>query len=518
MRKRSGLLIRFTLIFLLFMVITIAISAAAMYMIQNNNYKLQQERRLKEVTKCLGGMIEADVDEFKILQRYFLANRKKLIIPYDYDGNYVPARNNWERIFSQQYPGEIFEKTIRFDEMTEEAKNAFATYKYEQWLTIFEEFNDVFGTEYVYYLVPTDTPPNMFYVFDGLRTEKIVNGESIMEFDFFVRVPEEDYPKLWETYRTGESPDGYDSYDNQYGKTYGYYTPLKSNGELLGIVCADINVDKVNSTIVGYTIKLILNMAVIMSICMFSMLWFIHRHYIMKISKMESLMNEYSESKDASVADKFDSMSGGRHEISSLARRTAAMIRELNNYMIDLMRTSKELYSTKEHAAEMFELAHKDALTGIRNKTAYDKEIIKLEREIRRNPDVGFGLVMIDLNYLKRINDNYGHEKGNFAIKKLCDIVCKVFCHSPVYRVGGDEFVVVLWGNDYIYREALIAEFNKMMEEIDEDNTLKPWEKISAAIGMAVYSADTDNNVNDVFLRADSLMYENKKEMRAFRE
>ena len=518
MKRISGLLVRFALIFLLFMVITIGITAAATYMIQHNSYKNQQESRIKEVTKCLEGIIEADGDEFRIMQRYFLSNHKKVIIPFDFDGNYLPARNKWERIFSEQYPGEVFEKTIRFDDLNEEAKNAFATYKYEQWLSIFEKFNETFGTEYVYYLVPTDTPPNMFYIFDGLRTEKVVDGESIMEFDFFVKVPEKDYPKLWETYRTGRSPDGYDSYNNQYGKTYGYYTPLYVNGEMLGIVCADINVDTVNESIVAHTIKLIINMALIMSICMLSMLWFINHHYILRINMMENYMNEYAENKDVSMADKFDSISGGRHEISNLARRTATMIRELNDYMINLTKTSKELYSTKEHAAEMFELAHKDALTGIRNKTAYDKEIIKLERELRRNPDVGFGLVMIDLNYLKRINDTYGHEKGNFAIKKLCDIVCKVFCHSPVYRVGGDEFVVVLWGNDFYLRDSLMDDFAKIMKEIDEDGTLRPWEKISAAIGMAVFSPETDNNVNDVFKRADSLMYENKKAMRAMRE
>ncbi|WP_026494322.1 GGDEF domain-containing protein [Butyrivibrio sp. WCD3002] len=517
MKKKSGLLTRFLIIFLLFIAITIVISAAATYAIQNNTYRLQQEQRIKEVTQCLAALIDKDADEFGLMQDYFLENHEKIIIPYDYDGDYIPARNEWEKIFSNQYPGEIFEKTIKFNELSDEAKIAFTTYKYEQWLNTFEKFNEVFGTEYVYYLVPTDTPPQMYYLFDGLRTEEIVDGESIMEFDFDVEVPENEYPKLWETYRTGKSPTGYDSYDNQYGKTYGYYTPHIAKGELKGIVCADITVNSVNKGIIESTLLEVVLMAIILMTCMFSMLWFINYQYILKISKMQKYMDEYAENKDVSIAEKFENLSDGKHEISVLARRTSAMIKELDDYMQNLTKTSRELFFTKEHAAEMTELAHKDALTGIRNKTAYDKEIIRLEREILRNPDVNFGIGMIDLNFLKKINDTYGHDKGNAAIIKLCEMVCKFFCHSPVFRVGGDEFVVVLWGDDYNIRESLIAEFKNRLDTFAKDDSLEPWEKISAAIGVAEFNRSIDHNVEDVFKRADELMYANKKEMKAER-
>ena len=61
---------------------------------------------------------------------------------------------------------------------------------------------------------------------------------------------------------------------------------------------------------------------------------------------------------------------------------------------------------------------------------------------------INFGIAMIDLNNLKVINDTYGYEEGNYAIKKLCEIVCSVFSHSLVFRIGGDEFVVILKGAD----------------------------------------------------------------------
>ena len=517
MLKRSGLLIRFSLIFLLFLVITLVFSAAATYLDQNDSYKLEQEKRIKDVTTCLQEIISADGEEFKIMQDYFLENHEKLIIPYDYDGDFTVARDNFEDIFTSQYSGEIFEETIKFEDLSDEAQLAFATYKYEQWLTSFERFNEVFGTEYVYYLVPTDTPPLMYYVFDGLRTEKVVDGKSIMEFDFDVEVPEDSYPKLWETYRTGKSPDGYDFYDNDFGRTYGYYTPLYVDGELIGIVCADITVASVNKGIVDSTIREMVLLGIILVICMFSMLWFIDHQYIHKLRKMKHYMNEYAENKNVEMAEKFESVDDQEHEIALLSKQTAAMIRDLDDYMQNLTRTSKELDSTKERAAEMSELAHKDSLTGIRNKTAYDKEIIKLERELLRNSDLQFGIAMIDLNFLKVINDTYGHEKGNEAIKHLCALVCKIFCHSPVFRIGGDEFVVVLWGNDFNDREVLRTEFIQTLKDIDANTSLEPWEKISAAIGIATYDPGQDSSVSDVFKRADTLMYENKKAMKATR-
>ena len=166
----------------------------------------------------------------------------------------------------------------------------------------------------------------------------------------------------------------------------------------------------------------------------------------------------------------------------------------------------------------MSELANKDSLTGIRNKTAYDKEIKNLEYDLGRGRLDKFGIGMIDLNFLKRINDTYGHEHGNLAIKKLCGIVCKVFEHSPVFRIGGDEFVVILRGHDYDNMGGLVEQFHKELNLIDGDAKLDPWEKVSAAIGIAIYDKSVDANVLNVFKRADKKMYECKKSQKAIRE
>ncbi|HAG68887.1 MAG TPA: hypothetical protein DCL38_02825 [Lachnospiraceae bacterium] len=188
------------------------------------------------------------------------------------------------------------------------------------------------------------------------------------------------------------------------------------------------------------------------------------------------------------------------------------------NDMVDRLKlTLTRLKDTEEHADAMAELASRDSLTGVRNKTAYDK-YIQTHEETFLSGDEGFGFVMIDLNFLKRTNDTYGHDKGNVLLIKLCQTVCAIFAHSPVFRIGGDEFTVVLRGRDYRDIEALLKKFHAKLDEFEKDSSLQPWEKVSAAIGYALYDREIDNSIEDVFKRADEAMYECKNRMKAHRE
>ena len=177
------------------------------------------------------------------------------------------------------------------------------------------------------------------------------------------------------------------------------------------------------------------------------------------------------------------------------------------------MRTSNELSQTRIKASQMDELAHRDALTGVGSKLAYNREVQALTAEMARG-DARFGIVMIDLNWLKKLNDSYGHEKGDIAIRKICSMICSVFDENAVYRLGGDEFAVILRGDDCAGVEHLVAEF-KTLVDASENSGGEPWEAVSAAIGYALY--DGDDTVNDVFRRADYSMYECKKSMKAAR-
>ena len=116
-----------------------------------------------------------------------------------------------------------------------------------------------------------------------------------------------------------------------------------------------------------------------------------------------------------------------------------------------------------------------------------------------------FALVVCDANDLKRINDTEGHVAGDEYIKGSAKLLCTIFDHSPVFRVGGDEFVVFLRGDDYSARNELMERLHTQVGE----NQISGSGPILAA-GMAEYEPSTDSLVSEIFDRADRKMYEDK--------
>ena len=156
-------------------------------------------------------------------------------------------------------------------------------------------------------------------------------------------------------------------------------------------------------------------------------------------------------------------------------------------------------------------LAYRDALTGVKNKTAYQEAERRLEEQMR-NGRPEFAVVVLDINDLKRINDNYGHDFGDMFIVDACRLICKCFPHSPVYRIGGDEFVVIMEGADYANYEHLLENFHFAIEEYNRSDQKD--KHLSIARGIAVYNSVTDLVFSNVFKRADDAMYQNKADMK----
>ena len=128
-----------------------------------------------------------------------------------------------------------------------------------------------------------------------------------------------------------------------------------------------------------------------------------------------------------------------------------------------------------------------------------------------------FGIIMMDINLLKKINDTYGHEYGDLLIKNFCSVVCDVFVHSPVYRIGGDEFVVILRNRDLANADKLLSDFEENISRLAARENVKPWEAPSVAVGVSYFDKSKDSGVKDVFHRADDAMYKRKMEMRVGR-
>lgn len=202
-------------------------------------------------------------------------------------------------------------------------------------------------------------------------------------------------------------------------------------------------------------------------------------------------------------------------EIGDIYTAIKRMQERLVDYINDItaFRQVKEEaeVAIKEKDQEIGEIrkeAYRDALTGVGSKVAY----VRKENEINEAIGKGyssFAVVMMDANGLKHINDNYGHAQGDAYLKGCSHLICEEFKHSPVYRIGGDEFVAILSGEDYQNRNERVDSLRKVFEQAYHKENAQPWERYSASVGMAEFTSE-DMNVDDVFKRADKLMYENK--------
>ncbi len=514
-KKFDSLLFRFAVIFAVFTVVTLVICGFMTYVNQTNIYNADKEKSIQEVAGYLASAIQADGADFIWFQDFFLKHKDEMLEPIAFEDS-DDARAEFERLFAEQYPGKILGQNITFDELSPEVQLAYAVYNHEYYLRCFEKASKQFGLAYAYYVVPTGGL-NMCYVLDAVREEKVVDGKTYLSLGIEAEEPLEDHQKMWEAWNTGKSPSGYDTYNNKYGKTYAYYMPLYVEGQKLGVIGTEIEIAAVNREILQNTFYQLLSIALVLIICVSIVLYVINRFYISKIKNFSESVRQYSLDKDPGIAGTIERDATGRDELSALGSQTAAMILELENYMKSLVATTRELTETKQHADAMQEMAIKDALTGIRNKTAYDAEVKRLEWQLEKG-DTAFGLAMADLNFLKRINDNYGHEQGNIALKKCCNLICAVFTHSPVFRIGGDEFVIILEGHDYEQADELVSIFNAELGRIAKEPNLPYWERISVALGYAKYDKRRDGSVSNVFKRADKAMYERKKEMKAVRK
>ena len=180
---------------------------------------------------------------------------------------------------------------------------------------------------------------------------------------------------------------------------------------------------------------------------------------------------------------------------------------ELNRFIV---------ISEKSHEADVMErLAHVDGLTGLKNRTSLNEHEFALKHE---SEGVAV-LTVFDINYLKKVNDTYGHKAGDDFIRHGASIIDKSFGETGwIFRTGGDEFFAILFSPDPKRESELLLAFEKgeklMKEQIQKhnDSNLSPV-PLQIAYGMSVYHC-RDKNLEEQEQLADSRMYEHKKQLK----
>ena len=310
----------------------------------------------------------------------------------------------------------------------------------------------------------------------------------------------------------------YISDTEMYGKLVTAAAPvLDENGRVICYAGVDISMELVRDRQLRFIVIMsgLLILATLFTVAMGVIV--INRQIVGPVQRLSEAAQRYCEEDSEMIHDKFDDLDiHTGDEIEMLADSMKQMEQDLNAHITKTVETRSRLVSTMREAEKMGRIATMDSLTGIRNKTAYDSMVEKINAEIAEGKD-RFGVIMIDLNYLKKINDTCGHEKGDQTIRHLCQLVCATYQHSPVFRIGGDEFVVILSGRDYDNEQRLTEKLNQTLDALARDENSKLWERVSAAIGCAFYDPKQDSCYEDVFRRADRQMYDRKRDMKVGR-
>ena len=304
--------------------------------------------------------------------------------------------------------------------------------------------------------------------------------------------------------------------DSDYGPAYTACKPyVNSVGVHFGVICADISIAELHKTVNHYVIYNVLLTLVLGILFGLILILWLRRNVTGPILALEKSARHFAEkSHDNKTPDEliFDEPDiHTNNEVESLSRAISQMSQEMRTYVQGLLKAEEQARSAKEQAQGMTVLAFKDALTHVNSKVAYDKMKDTLQEQINAGT-AAFGIAMIDLNDLKKINDTYGHDCGDKYISGSCNIICTIYKHSPVYRIGGDEFVVVLRNSDYENRNKLLKEIEREFRKALNNSERLPWERFSAAAGMSVYQSG--DSVDDVFKRADENMYEKKMKIK----
>ena len=178
-----------------------------------------------------------------------------------------------------------------------------------------------------------------------------------------------------------------------------------------------------------------------------------------------------------------------------------------------LEKNAQTMKQQEDDLLTMKNLAYIDSLTGVKNKHAYEDTARIIDEQIKAGT-AEFAVIMCDLNYLKLINDTRGHQAGDAALKKASRILCNAFPMSTVFRIGGDEFVVIPSVLEYARIDEQIDALKAMLRK-QKETTEDILDRTSFAFGSAVFERESDHSFKDVFERADQNMYEEKKKIHA---
>jgi len=190
--------------------------------------------------------------------------------------------------------------------------------------------------------------------------------------------------------------------------------------------------------------------------------------------------------------------------------QTFSPIMEDQNEPVAMTVISKEITDRKYMEKELKALSLKDDLTGLYNRRGFTT-LAEQHIKMAKREKIGFYVLYADLDNLKTINDTFGHKEGSRAISDIANIFEETYREVDIIaRLGGDEFAIIHVGltgdNVDIIDSRLQAKIDLFNLRNDRDF------KLSLSVGIAYYDPEHPCSIDELLVKADTLMYEQKKD------
>ena len=367
--------------------------------------------------------------------------------------------------------GDVLERLTKDDKDTPEYKAA---------LEILTYFQDNIELEYIYCI--RDMGDKTFtFTIDPTVEDPGEFGDPIVYTDAL-------YAASLGTPAVDDEP-----YEDKWGRFYSAYSPVfDSDHNVAGIVAVDFSAAWYEHEIARliWTTVIIIVVAFILSVMVAHM---VGARYKRSFTRLYKEMNELSEGIETLVREVSPEAEATEEHLISAdegSDQAADEIAVIGNKVRSMQGTLKTQIDVIRAQAYF------DGLTGLKNRTSYEDHIDRVNEAISKR-NAAFTVAVFDINQLKTINDELGHDEGDRVIMTVADKLKQIFGSESVYRIGGDEFVAILDADDP-------KDKMKQLRRELKDTAI--------SMGYAFFVKAADTEYSTVFKRADEAMYADKRE------
>ena len=319
--------------------------------------------------------------------------------------------------------------------------------------------------------------------------------------DKVVSVPAQDI--AW----AGESAVDNAPYEDQWGVYYTAWSPIRdSYQQVVGMVGVDFVADSYDQQIAAHTRTAVIISCISLlvgGLIMLLMMGQLRRRFRLLGRELTVLSQDLEQ-----LSDEIKNQPGNEQEEEEKPAETEPITAEADLVGVLGGKIRSMQMSLREYLAFIRKQAYMDTMTGVGNKTAYLDHVKEIGEEINAGT-AAFAVVVFDINGLKYINDNYGHECGDRVIVDAAKVIRRVFPKDQVFRIGGDEFIALLGETSPERLDTRLGYLDKEIEIFNRSEK-KYTMTMSFSYGGAVYRPGKDSDYKEVFKRADRAMYHNK--------